>query len=102
MAALPQNNFLWCSCREAECQPSSDPVQPWCCSLLRVLTEMGCSRGQFTERYLQKEDVIRVKKASKKVTVAEKERRKLRRRRQKGIEEQRLDEEGPTYAAGGF
>ena len=64
-------------------------------TLLRVLVEMGCRPGLFTEQHLKSEDVSRVSKSTRKSTETEKHRRKVRRRR-KGIEEQKLDDEGPT------
>ena len=70
-------------------------------SLLAVLREMGCEEGKLTERHLKREDAQRVKKAAKKSQEDEKKRRKKRRRR-KGLEEQLLDAEGPTYEAGGY
>ena len=71
-------------------------------TLLQVLTEMGCRPGYFTKQHLQLEDAGRVRKANRKASRQEKQRRKVRRRRRKGIEEQKLDDEGCTYAAGAF
>ena len=69
-------------------------------ALLKVLTEMGCSLGEFTHRQLLSEDRMRVQKSNKE-TESEKRSRK-RRRRRKGLEDQQKDVEGVTYAAGGF
>ena len=71
-------------------------------ALLKVLTEMGCSLGEFTHRQLLSEDRMRVQKSNKKETESEKRSRKRRRRRRKGLEDQQKDVEGVTYAAGGF
>ena len=70
--------------------------------LLKVLADMGCARGLFTERLLVKLDEERVSAAQKKMKEEEKCRRKQWRRRRKGLEEQNIEEEGTTYAAGEF
>ena len=71
-------------------------------SLLKVLHEMGCHRGIFTEQHLYAEDERRVAKSIVKASQAEKKRRKQRRRMRKGLEERVQDAEGETYAPGTF
>ena len=56
----------------------------------------------FTEQLLAKLDRERVASAERKMKEGEKSRRKQRRRCRKGLEEQQLEGEGTTYAAGVF
>ena len=71
-------------------------------SLLKVLSEMHCSCGEFTAIALEREDLVGIRKSDKKSTEGEKETRKRRRRRSLGWEEQAVEAEGVTYLAGAF
>ena len=70
-------------------------------TLLAVLTEMGCEPGPWTEKFVKIADARRVAKAQRKEKQTSKSRRKRLRRRKKGLEEQMIEAEGPSYEAGG-
>ena len=69
-------------------------------ALGRLMTAMGMPEGEFTA--LAQLDEERQKDAERKRSIGAKSRRKKRRRVRMGIQEDKLDDEGVTYEAGGF
>ena len=68
----------------------------------RVLEEMGCATSRSTSTRLSCMDADRLYFSKRKHSTEEKEARKRRRRVRKGLEEDTMEEEGVTYASGGF
>ena len=71
-------------------------------ALQQVLSEMECLASPESAAGLEAEDTERLYHAKRKHSTKEKEARKRRKRVRKGLEEDAIDVEGPTYEAGAF
>jgi len=105
------NNVVWRMCpKEGFCSIDTElatslamlSFNNGAITLLGVLKDCGCLYGNHTKAALDLEDQWRVRKSLRKSSAAAKESRKRKRREKKGWEEATVEQEGTTYASGGF
>ena len=71
-------------------------------ALSPLLRHLGVQPSPLVENVLSMWDMTRLKRAKEKEEEVVKRRRKSQRAQKKSVEERRVEEEGVTYASGGF